>query len=134
MLAVRAKASGSSGRGRLRVWLDAHLSPRTAKWLSATYSSVDAASIPDLGLQFAEDEEIVFAARGTAACVMTKDRDFAELLQRHGKPPVVIWVTCGNTNNAGMQEILARTWTQAHALIEAGEALIEIADAPTIPG
>ena len=133
MLAVRASASGSSGRRRLKVWLDAHLSPQTAKWLSATYS-VDAISIRDLGLQSAEDEEIFFSARDAGACLMTKDRDFAELVQRHGRPPVVIWVTCGNTSNAKMQEVLARTWTQASALIETGEALVEIADAPPRTG
>ncbi len=38
---------------------------------------------------------------------MTKDSDFVLLLDRLGAPPQVIWITCGNTSNARLKEILA---------------------------
>ena len=57
---------------------------------------------------------------------MTKDSDFVLLLDRFGPPPRVIWVTCGNTSNARLKEILGKTFTKALELLESGEQLIEI--------
>ena len=61
---------------------------------------------------------------------MTKDRDFVQMLTRAGPPPQVIWITCGNTSNARMREILKHTFTNALALLREGEPFVEIADAP----
>ncbi|MEH1826540.1 MAG: DUF5615 family PIN-like protein [Nostoc sp.] len=36
---------------------------------------------------------------------MTKDSDFAELVDRFGTPPQVIWLTCGNTSNDRLKEM-----------------------------
>ncbi len=57
---------------------------------------------------------------------MTKDADFMRLLEKHGAPPQVIWVTCGNTSNARMREVLAAALPKALALLDQGESLIEI--------
>jgi predicted nuclease of predicted toxin-antitoxin system len=83
----------------------------------------------DLGLRDAEDEEIFHAAKQAAAVVMTKDSDFLRLLERHGPPPQVLWLTCGNTTNAHLKEILSATLPDALTLLEAQEKLIEISDA-----
>ena len=61
--------------------------------------------------------------------VMTKDRDFVQLLTRAGPPPQIIWITCGNTSNARMREILTQTFANALALLREGEPFVEIADA-----
>jgi len=102
-------------------------------WLRDTYD-VDAACIRDLGMRTAEDESVFLAAREANACIMTKDRDFVELSQRLGPPPPVIWLTCGNTSNARMREILTISWPTAVDLVEHGEPLIEITDAPKTSG
>ena len=60
---------------------------------------------------------------------MTKDQDFVRLLERHGPPPKVIWVTCGNTSNARMREVLAVALSSALELLDKGESLVEISDA-----
>jgi predicted nuclease of predicted toxin-antitoxin system len=57
---------------------------------------------------------------------MTKDNDFLELQRRLGAPPKIIWVTCGNTSNARLREILATSLQQAVELLESGEILVEI--------
>ena len=57
---------------------------------------------------------------------MTKDSDFVLLLDRLGPPPQVIWVTCGNTSNARLREILTNTLPKALELLDAGERLVEI--------
>ena len=38
---------------------------------------------------------------------MTKDADFAELLEQHGPPPQVVLVTCGNTSNARLRRVIS---------------------------
>jgi predicted nuclease of predicted toxin-antitoxin system len=57
---------------------------------------------------------------------MTKDHDFIPLLDRLGAPPQIIWITCGNTSNARLKEILKATLPKALQLLEAGEKLVEI--------
>lgn len=72
--------------------------------------------------------QIFMSARAAGAVVMTKDADFVALLAHHGPPPQVLWVTCGNTSNARMREILTATWANARTLLAAGEPLVELAD------
>jgi predicted nuclease of predicted toxin-antitoxin system len=61
--------------------------------------------------------------------VITKDEDFVRLLERHGAPPRVLWVTCGNTSTARLQQVFARSFGAALDLLGKGEALVEISDA-----
>jgi predicted nuclease of predicted toxin-antitoxin system len=90
---------------------------------------IDARCVRDLGLLHADDSAIFLAARTADAVVLTKDRDFVSLLGRLGPPPSILWVTCGNTSNARLQEVLAAAIPQAMALLKAGESLVEISDA-----
>lgn len=60
--------------------------------------------------------------------VVTKDSDFVELLEQHGPPPQVLWVTLGNTSNARMRAVLERTFSRAASLLESGERLVELRD------
>jgi predicted nuclease of predicted toxin-antitoxin system len=65
-------------------------------------------------------------AKAEDAVVMTKDRDFVLLLDRFGPPPRIIWLTCGNTSNEKLKEILNQTLVEAISLIESGEEIVEI--------
>ena len=109
----------------MTIWLDAQLSPAIAAWITAQYS-VPAVALRDLGLRDATDREIFFAARTSDAIVMTKDSDFVRLLEINGTPPKIIWLTCGNTSNDRLKEILAGTLAKALELLESGEHLVEI--------
>lgn len=110
------------------IWIDAQLSPVIATWINEN-SSINAVAVRDLGLRDAEDEAIFAAAKKAGAAVMTKDSDFLDLLDRHGPPPQVLWLTCGNTSNASLKRILASTLPEAIPLLNVGERLIEISDA-----
>jgi len=57
---------------------------------------------------------------------MTKDNDFVLLLERFGPPPQVVWVTCGNTSNARLKEILTSALPRTLELLKSGEKLVEI--------
>jgi predicted nuclease of predicted toxin-antitoxin system len=78
----------------------------------------------------ATDRAIYDAARAAGAIVITKDRDFPDLLARLGPPRQVIWITCGNTSNARMCQICEALFPQALLLLQGGDALVEITDLP----
>ena len=104
------------------VWTDAHLSPALAPWLRATFG-LEATVLRELGLRDAEDRAIFAAARRAGAVLMTKDSDFADLVARHGAPPQIILLTCGNTTNAALRSVLAGAWPRVAELLAAGEPL-----------
>jgi len=110
------------------IWLDAHLSPELGPWITEHFR-IEARAARDLGLRDAKDPEIYRAARDADVILMTKDADFIGLLERFGPPPRVIWVTCGNTSNAHLREILQGALPGALRLLERGEALVEISEA-----
>ena len=72
------------------LWLDAHISPKLVPWIHDTFG-MDVLHVRDLGLGEAEDPDIFYKAREADAIVITKDRDFVELLGRLGPPPKIIW-------------------------------------------
>lgn len=71
------------------IWVDAQLSPALATWISSEFAH-PALSARYLGLRNATDEQIFAAASQANAIVMTKDSDFAEMVDRLGPPPSVI--------------------------------------------
>jgi predicted nuclease of predicted toxin-antitoxin system len=109
----------------MTIWVDAHLSPAIATWISTTLE-IEAVALRDLGLRDAEDTEIFQVAKAQRAILMTKDSDFVDLVERLGSPPQIIWLTCGNTSNARLREILSETLSRALELLAAGETLVEI--------
>lgn len=111
----------------MKFWIDAQLSPALAPWISDTFE-VEAFSVQWIGLRDADDEQIFFAARAKKAVVITKDRDFVQLLERLGPPPKVIWVTCGNVSNAQMREILHKDFHNALLRLQQGSSLVKIPD------
>ena len=110
------------------IWVDAHLSPALAKWIAEELSQ-PAQSVRDVGLRHAKDKDIFAAACQVKAIVLTKDADFADMVERLGPPPAVIWLTCGNTSNVALHALLRDTLPKAIELIGQGEALVEISGA-----
>ena len=109
----------------MTIWVDAQVSPRTARWIAAN-CPVAASRLRDLGLRDAGDEEIFAAARIADAIVLTKDSDFVRLLEQQGSPPKILWLTCGNTSEVALQQVLSRHLTTALGLFAGGEDLVEI--------
>jgi len=111
----------------VKIWIDAQLSPALAPWLTSTFD-VQAVSVCQLSMRDAEDPEIFRAARDAGAVVMTKDRDFVDLVDRFGTPSQILWVTAGNTSNVRMREILLVAFPDALELLRSGEPLVELSD------
>lgn len=109
----------------MTIWIDAHLSPAIAPWISRTFN-IRAFALRDLGLRDAEDPEIFEAGKAQQIIFMTKDSDFVDLVERLGSPPQIIWLTFGNTSNTQLKEILTATLSRALEILATGESLIEI--------
>lgn len=107
------------------IWIDAHLSPAIATWITHTFG-ITAVALRDLGLRDSEDSEIFEAAKAQEVVFMTKDSDFVDLADRLGTPPQIIWLTCGNTSNVQLREILSLVLLDALELLYSGEKLVEI--------
>jgi len=106
------------------IWVDAQLSPAIAECIGVNFS-VPAVALRDLGLRDSADRAIFFAARMASAILMTKDSDFLRLLDELGSPPKIIWLTCGNTSNARLRQILTKALPTALSLLQS-EQLVEI--------
>lgn len=107
------------------IWLDAHFSPRVASWIRETLGH-DAVALRDLGLRDAEDEEIFLRAKQAGVTLLTKDKDFVDLVNRLGPPPSVIWLRCGNTSEDRLKQILTDHIDEALGFLAAGDAIVEI--------
>ena len=59
----------------MTIWVDAHLSPAIATWITITFG-ITALALRDVGLRDAEDPKIFEAARARGVIFITKDSDF----------------------------------------------------------
>jgi predicted nuclease of predicted toxin-antitoxin system len=114
----------------MTLWLDAHLDEALAPWLGSRFGVI-AKSLREVGLDGADDIPIFEAARRFSEIVIvSKDADFAEIVTQRGKPPQVLWLRCGNRSTIEVQIILANLLPDALRLLQAGEALVEVAEMP----
>lgn len=110
----------------MTIWIDAQLSPFIALWINNNFPGIDAKSVRSLSLKEASDKQIFDRAKQENVIVMSKDYDFFKLIELYGTPPKLIWITCGNTSNSRMCEILSKTLTKAIELLISGESIVEI--------
>ena len=115
----------------MKLWLDAHLSPRLVPWIASQFD-VEVHAVRDLGLRHAKDLDIFSSARDADAVVVTKDSDFATLVLRLGPPPRVLWLTIGNTSNEHLRKILSARLPGALESLAGGEPLVELTE-PSMP-
>jgi predicted nuclease of predicted toxin-antitoxin system len=110
----------------MKIWMDAQLSPALAVWVARTFD-LECVAVRDLGHLDAEDVDIFFAARAASAVMM--NRDFVDLLDHHGPPPQIIWITLGNTTNRALREVFTRVLPEVIEMVKAGEPLVEVSAA-----
>lgn len=109
----------------MKVWLDANLPPSAAQVLHRRHQ-IEVSHVWHLGFLEAADEIIFRECARAGSALLTKDRDFVNLLNRLGPPPPIIWLRCGNCSNRALYDLLAARLPQALDQIERGKALVEI--------
>ena len=116
--------AGSGAVAPGEVWIDAQLPPVLATWL--TEWGTRARHVAELGFLTSTDAQIFEAARAGSAIVVTKDEDFVRLLEAHGPPPQVVWVTIGNVRNARLRSVFELHWPGIRDQLAALEPLVEL--------
>lgn len=84
------------------IWIDMHISPIIAKWLSEETGWIVKSSYT---LQFntVEDLTIYYKAKESGRVILiSKDSDFPEIISRLGSPPKLIVINIGNCSNKEM--------------------------------
>lgn len=111
----------------IELWLDMQLSPALAKWIVNEFG-IKAISSYDLFINNEKDEIIFLSAKNKAnVIILSKDNDFADLLDRLLPPPKLIWLRMGNCPNSQMKLILKNTLAPAiKELLDTSTILIEI--------
>ena len=87
---------------------------------------VDARHIFEFDAHTKSDKATFGMAREAGGVMLTKDVDFVQLLDRHGPPPSIIWITVGNVKNAERWATINGHWPRIVQLLEQGETLIEL--------
>lgn len=125
MPSFRKPRIGSFGFSSLILWIDAQLSPHLAAWASDQFQ-IEALSLRQLGLRDSDDYEIFESACAASAVILTKDRDFVDLLAQRGSPPQVVWLRCGNITNAELKTLLLAVLPNTIELLKSGQSLVQI--------
>ena len=107
------------------LWLDAQISPFLTNWIEKEIN-IQTKAVWDLGLRDATGNYIFEQARIANAIVMTKDIDFKILQDNLGTPPKIIWLTCGNTSNKKLKEILSANLIKSLKILESSDVIVEI--------
>ena len=94
--------------------------------LDSENHTINAIALRDLGQRDADDSAIFDAAKKANVVLISKDSDFVELVMRHGTPPKLIWLTCGNVSNAALQTLFNAKLLEAIQLLEGGESIVEL--------
>jgi len=86
------------------IWLDVHVSPIIAKWMSE-YTDYNIKSAYKLSFQNLSDLEIYQKAKDQGnVIILSKDADFPNIISRLGAPPKLINIQFGNCNNRSFWE------------------------------
>jgi predicted nuclease of predicted toxin-antitoxin system len=89
----------------MKILLDANISWKLVNSLKSIFG--DCAHVDFIGLKVpAEDIDIWNYAQDNGYIIITKDNDFADLLELNGYPPKVVLLKTGNNNSHALMELL----------------------------
>jgi len=110
-----------------KIWLENHISPIIAKWLSER-SGLDVKSSYKLGLYNLSEREIYLKAKKSGNIILiSKGSDLDEIVSKSGSPPKLISLKVGNCDNKILFSILGRNLSRAiHSLHDFNKDIIEI--------
>jgi predicted nuclease of predicted toxin-antitoxin system len=58
--------------------------------------------------------------------IVTKDRDFAELVSSGPPGPAVVWIRLGNCSNAALRDLVGAHWLRVVNRLARGDRLVEL--------
>lgn len=111
-------------RLKVRFLIDENL-PRSLKH-SLRDLFPDSAHVSDLELLGAPDTEIWERAKAFNFAILTKDKDFAEMVRMEGAPPVVVQIRAGNCSVVHLVSLIRQYADRIRTAVQYGGPLIEI--------
>ncbi len=109
----------------MKLLLDQNLSRKLPAKLQSIFPGT--AHVIQVRLDAATDTQVWNYAKANDFCIVTKDVDFAERSTLLGAPPKVVWLRCGNTTPAEIENILRTNAVLIMALeSDPASALLEI--------
>jgi predicted nuclease of predicted toxin-antitoxin system len=106
----------------MRFLVDAQLPPALCRWLEARGHQAE--HVKSVLSEGAADGDIVGFAETNGCVVVTKDADFATVFP--SKRYQLLWLQCGNIDNARLIRWLEPRWNVLEALLGAGETFLEV--------
>ena len=102
--------------------IDQQLPATLARWFEDR--GFEAVHVRDLGMRAAPDPAIWRYAVEHAACVVTKDEDFA-IRRAQTSGPQILWLRVGNATNRVLRAHLDALWPDVVRCLENGEPVVE---------
>jgi len=103
-----------------RLLFDQNLAPRLVGRVAAEFPG--SLHVRDLDLQAATDAEVLRVAAQRDLVIVTKDKDFADLVTARGGGPKVLWLLLGNVST---DEI-------AESILAAADSIVRLLDDPSV--
>jgi predicted nuclease of predicted toxin-antitoxin system len=103
-----------------RLLFDQNLSPRLVRQIAAEFPG--SLHVRDLDLHAATDAEVLRIAAERDLVVVTKDKDFADIVTARNDGPKVLWLMLGNVST---DEI-------AESILAAAEPISRLLDDPSV--
>ncbi len=104
--------------------IDQQLPRALVRWFDAR--GQDAVHVADHLGEGSVDPEIWDEARRDTFVIITKDRDFANMMSTRRNAPQVVWLRLGNQGNRALMAERDRRWDELEARLRGGEMLIEV--------
>jgi predicted nuclease of predicted toxin-antitoxin system len=109
-----------------RLLFDQNLAPRLVERVAAAFPG--SLHVSDLDLQAATDADVLRVAWERDLVVVTKDKDFADIVTARGEGPKVLWLMLGNvTTDHVASSILAAAESIDRLLHDPSVQVVQIA-------
>lgn len=108
----------------MKLWLDVHIAPALVKWLEA--QGLEAATFASEGWERHGDLSVFEALAQQGAVIVSKDRDFVDIVRRNGPPPQILWIRRGNCSSRSLIDLFEAEFDKAIAKLVAGASVVEL--------
>ena len=109
----------------MKILLDANISWKLVEKLKPIFGECSHVDLIGLDVP-AEDKDIWDYALNNGYIIITKDTDFADLMEIKGFPPKIVLLKTGNNNSQALVELLIKIKTMIKDLEENNYGLLEI--------
>lgn len=106
----------------MKLLLDQCVPYRLGIWIAN--HGIENLHVEQLGMATASDTAVWSFAKEKGYYLVSKDKDFEELVIRKGAPPKLVWLHTGNTSTGQLIGVMEKHWPDILHFLEESEASI----------